>query len=98
MKTQTTQATEKENEMKNSKSLEREYDNLYNEGGEGYNPYRDGLGSDDVEPEVWDIETTKARRIEWNSLNVTLDTRVETERKLGWKFHQLRYAIEQNGL
>ena len=64
------------NKIEELKTKATEYDNLNNEGHEGYNPYRDELenlntsqlsATDDIKKDEWTKEETIGHRIEWNT-------------------------------
>jgi hypothetical protein len=47
---------------------------------------------------IWTLETTQARRAEWNALNVQPRERAATEKRLGYTFGSLVAAIHSHNL
>ena len=82
------------------------HSNAINEGGYGYNPYEaEMLRSAEASWEAeWTLETTVARRAQWNDFARSLAGKVAmadvaaAEKRLGFTVENLRRAIRHHGL
>lgn len=77
------------------------YNNLMNEGGEGYNPYDKPVAKISQD---WTIEVTKSRRIAYNAAikaegkSVTVSRLAAIMSKLGFTAADLRYNVARHSL
>ena len=103
--------TEKKSELKDLQKEQRDYNNLQNEGCEGFNPYDDQI--DLIVREIvkleaaenfkeWTKEVTIERRNSWNKIVKSTDKsklNINTiELTAGFKMHDLKSAIEYWGV
>jgi hypothetical protein len=89
------------------KAQETKYNNIHNEGAEGFNPFTNELerrGNEEFEAmknaenEEWTKEVTIARRAEFNSHKPTRATLPKIQKDLGYTFFDLQNAIKRHGL
>lgn len=105
--------TNNTNQFEALRAKRTKYNSIYNEGAGGYNPYDAQIAShlqaeldeaEAVRSAEWTLETTKARRVEWNNrirsfgVNIDIKLIIAAEAKQGWTLTDLKTALKNHNL